>query len=129
MEGRDLLRNHDTAIDELLHHRADPLMDHDLGEDQDGKRDEKPYVRLDVVEEGEGHGTTGRASSDERKDEQRQPRDRGDDDRPPLHQVERRFQDAGADVELVQRPTQDEREVGRQHDAHVTCSMSGAGHG
>src|SRR5207247_1433762 len=41
VEGRDLLRNHDTAIDELFHHRADPLMDHDLGEDQDGKRDEK----------------------------------------------------------------------------------------
>ena len=79
------------AFHELRDYGTDAKMHHQLGDDQDGQRDQEADVRLDVVEERNPYRAAQRMARERRQQQQRQPCDAGDDQHPPAQQLQRRL--------------------------------------
>ena len=111
VEALPVFRTDDSLLDEEPHGRGQPPMNQDLGHDEQGEGQEEARLRFQVLQErepGPGHGLPLQG----RQDEERQPGQQGEGQDPPLQEIEGRLRQPAAQEELVERPAQDEREVG-----------------
>ncbi len=73
-------------------------------DDQQRQSDQQARVHFEIPKEGDFDATR-EMPGQSREDEQRHPRQRRDDENPPLHAVERRFHQADAQQQLIQGPS------------------------
>ena len=87
-------------------------MHRELGGDQDGQRDQKTNVRLDVINKWNRNLVAQRVTGQGRQQQQRHPCDAGDDHDPATHQLERVSGHMHPPEQLKQRPPEHQGEVG-----------------
>jgi hypothetical protein len=116
--GQDLLEPRtvpladDPSFQELPHGGRQPLVHDQLGHDQERQGEEESDLHLDVLEEGHLDAAQG-LSLKRRENQERRPCHDGQEDHPSLQPVEGWPKDARAQEELVERPSEHEREVSR----------------
>jgi hypothetical protein len=111
--GRD-----DAGVHELLDHAPDPVVHHDLGQEQDRHSDEKADVDREIVEERHRHPAE-RVALPEAQPQQGQPGDRRDADHPPRQELQCRSGQEHTPPELIERAPEHEREIAEVRNARA----------
>ena len=113
IEARHGALRNQLALEELLEQGTHALVHHQLGDDQQGHRQQEPDVHLGVVDERHRHARSPRLTLQSREHQQRQPADHRDGHHALAQMRQRVVGQMRAAQELEQRPAQDEREVRR----------------
>ena len=100
------------AFEKLPHHRAHSLMHDQFGQDHQRQRDQQAYVQFDVMEEGQPDAVAPGVPLDDRQQQQRYPCHQHHREHASVQQLKGVAGQARAPPELVQRPPEDQREVG-----------------
>ncbi len=111
IESRPRARRDQIALEKLPDHGAHPLVHHQLGHDEQGQRQQKLYVHLDVEQEGHADRIAPGATAQHRQHQQGQPGDEREEHDPATHELQGIPGQVGPPHDLVQRPAQDHREV------------------
>src|SRR5262249_36811707 len=104
------------ALEKLPYDETQPLVDNQLGEDQERQRDEKAQLRFDIIEKRHRNRAPRRGARDGREYNQRQPHDQRDDTDAAPHEVERIAREIPATKKLMKRPAENQREILRRVD-------------
>ena len=86
-------------------------MHHQLRKDEQGQCHEEAHMHLDVHQEGHSDRVAPRAPTQRRQDQQRQPQEERDDDDPATQELQPVAGEMSPADDLVQRSTEDQREV------------------
>ncbi len=117
------------AIEELPHDGAHPLVHRQLGQDHQRQREQQPDVQFHVVEQRQRDCCAPGAALCDRQHQQRHPRQQHCHQHAPVEQLQGVVGQARPAPELIQRPAEDQREVGRVlQDRFVAGDGSGGAH-
>ncbi len=105
-----MLRGHDAALDELPHRDAQAPVHQHFGGDEQRQAEQEAHVHVDVEEERHLHAAPRRAARQRERDE-RQPGERDEHHDAPPGELGGRLEQPAAQVHLVERAAQDQREV------------------
>ena len=88
-------------------------MDDQFRDDQERQREQQAHMHVDVVEERQRDTPAPGVPFDDRQQQQRHPGEQRQDDDAAAQQIQRVPGQTRPPPELIQRPAEDQREVGR----------------